>query len=204
MASKPPAAAAAAAANTTPRKPGTPSEKTKPADAKGKGATDKKGKDAGDKAGEGEQAAPEPTSGSGKFHYQNGATYEGDWILEALPANESAAPAAPAVEKANGRRFRHGRGTFVDGTYSYTGEWDHDQMHGKGMFAYASGAIYDGEWVRNRYQGKGAFRWKDGRSYTGDWVENKMHGSGTYVGKDGHSWTGQFFNGSGPGLTCHV
>lgn len=55
MASKPPAAAAGAAANTTPRKPGTPADKPKAADAKGKGATDKKGKDAGDKAGEGEQ-----------------------------------------------------------------------------------------------------------------------------------------------------
>lgn len=46
MASQPAAAA-------PPKKPGTPGEKTKPADAKGK---DKKGKDAGDKAGEAEPA----------------------------------------------------------------------------------------------------------------------------------------------------
>lgn len=38
----------------------------------------------------------------------------------------------------------------------------------------------------------------------GDWVENKMHGSGTITTTDQHKWSGQFYNGAGPGLTCHV
>lgn len=58
---------------------------------------------------------------------------EGDWILEASPASEAATPAASAAEsKPNGKRFRHGKGTFADGSFSYVGEWDHDLMHGKG------------------------------------------------------------------------
>ena len=36
----------------------------------------------------------------------------------------------------------------------------------------------------------------------GLWEHNRMHGQGTYTDAEGHQWSGQFFNGSGPGLTC--
>jgi hypothetical protein len=52
------------------------------------------------------------------------------------PEGASAAPPVsdgkPEVKPSGSRRFRHGKGTFVDGSYSYSGEWDHDLMHGKG------------------------------------------------------------------------
>lgn len=36
----------------------------------------------------------------------------------------------------------------------------------------------------------------------GLWEHNRMHGDGIYTDAQGHQWSGQFFNGSGPGLTC--
>lgn len=36
----------------------------------------------------------------------------------------------------------------------------------------------------------------------GLWEHNRMHGQGIYTDAEGHQWSGQFFNGSGPGLTC--
>lgn len=38
----------------------------------------------------------------------------------------------------------------------------------------------------------------------GEWVDNRMHGLGVYTDVEGHKWEGQFFNGSGPGLTCQL
>jgi hypothetical protein len=36
----------------------------------------------------------------------------------------------------------------------------------------------------------------------GDFVANVMHGQGCLTDAEGHQWRGQFYNGSGPGLTC--
>lgn len=95
-------------------------------------------------------------------------------------------------------------GKYQEGDYSYEGEWDNDEMHGQGKFVYASGAVYEGGWSHNKYHGKGKYTWPDGRTYEGEWQENKMHGHGVYTDIDGRKWEGQFFNGSGPGLTCQL
>lgn len=97
--------------------------------------------------------APEPVLGSGKFYYPDGATYEGGWLLvpepesaeeeaeaEASAPAEDAAPGAeetpeekePEAEKEDeqpaepkGTYYRHGRGKYAEGDYSYDGEWEH-------------------------------------------------------------------------------
>lgn len=51
---------------------------------------------------------------------------------------------------------------------------------------------------------QGTYAWPDGRRYEGQWEENRMHGLGVYRDARGHKWEGQFFNGSGPGLTCQL
>ena len=56
-------------------------------------------------------------------------------------------------------------GTYTDGTYSYTGEWVLDKMHGSGKFSFASGASYEGQWDSGIYHGSGTFSWPDGRRY---------------------------------------
>eukprot|EP00899_Mesostigma_viride_P006223 jgi/Mesvir1/15601/Mv03210-RA.1 len=163
-----------------------------------------------------------PTAGTGKFYFGEEATYEGDWELRRDP-NEPPPPPepeedpkakkkpakkgdpaeeAPPPPPAKMIRIRHGRGTYVEGKYSYQGEWFEDKMHGQGTFKYESGAVYEGEWVEGKYHGRGKYSWPNGASYMGEWRDNTMHGQGTYTAPDGHQWVGKFFNGSGPGLTC--
>jgi hypothetical protein len=38
---------------------------------------------------------------------------------------------------------RHGVGTFVNGPERYEGDWESDQMHGKGAYQFASGCRYE-------------------------------------------------------------
>ena len=173
--------------------------------------------------GEPEEQAPEPTAGTGIFHYSATSTYDGEWISE--PAPEAASTEGAATDDDGGTpaegdpgegeddgegdgaaagparvRFRHGRGKLVTGDYTYEGDFERDEMHGSGVFTFASGVRYDGQWSHNAYEGRGTYVWADGTSYEGEWARGKMHGDGTYTDKDGHRWTGQFYNGQGPGL----
>ncbi|KAF1331174.1 Phosphatidylinositol-4-phosphate 5-kinase, partial [Globisporangium splendens] len=74
---------------------------------------------------------------------------------------------------------RHGVGTFVNGPEHYEGDWESDQMHGKGVYQFASGCRCEGEFVHNLFHGTGVYQWTDG----------------AYVDKDGVAWRGRFFNG---------
>lgn len=153
-----------------------------------------------------QEVAP-PTSGSGKFYYANGATYEGEWALPEPPQPEDGEEAAPAEgEEATDEvpkipPVRQGQGKYTHGEYVYEGEWSNDKMHGVGKFLYASGASYEGDWVDNVYSGKGKYTFPDGTVYEGDFADNTMHGEGVYTDAAGHRWAGTFYNGSGPGLT---
>ncbi|RLN50099.1 hypothetical protein BBJ28_00008245 [Nothophytophthora sp. Chile5] len=94
-----------------------------------------------------------------------------------------------------GRVVRQGHGAFVTGAESYEGGWDQDQMHGHGVYSFATGAKYDGDFQQSRFHGAGSYRWPDGAHYEGGWHCNRMHGSGNYVDKDGVEWRGRFVNG---------
>ena len=41
---------------------------------------------------------PPPVTGTGKFHFKNGATYEGEWMQAPAAPGEEPAPAAPPVK----------------------------------------------------------------------------------------------------------
>ncbi|KAI5059026.1 hypothetical protein GOP47_0025345 [Adiantum capillus-veneris] len=107
--------------------------------------------------------ASEPTRGTGKFYYKNGATYEGEWIFDA-----NVEPLMPTPQSQDSTTTPPPTGTFKC----------------------ASGALYEGQWKMGVYCGTGTYKWPDGRCYSGDWRDNKMHGNGVYVDKDGHKWTG--------------
>ncbi|KAK9829757.1 hypothetical protein WJX72_007698 [[Myrmecia] bisecta] len=145
-----------------------------------------------------------PVTGSGTFYFKNGATYEGEWKQSASTSTDGqeAKPDTAEAAEAAPERVRHGKGTYREGQYCYKGEWLDDKMHGTGKFTFASGAVFEGSWLNGEYQGRGCYSWPDGRKYEGEWQQCRMHGQGVYTDKDGHGWTGQFFNGSGPGLTC--
>lgn len=95
----------------------------------------------------------------------------------------------------DGKVVRHGVGTFVNGPESYEGQWENDQMHGRGVYHFATGARYEGEFQSNLFHGVGVYQWADGASYDGAWHASRMHGQGAYVDKDGVAWRGRFFNG---------
>ena len=50
-------------------------------------------------------------------------------------------PPPPPPEPA--KRFRHGRGIYREGDYSYEGDFVDDEILGKGRFIFASGAVYE-------------------------------------------------------------
>eukprot|EP00126_Sphaerothecum_destruens_P001161 Sdes_comp13356_c0_seq1m3155 len=47
----------------------------------------------------------------------------------------------------------------------YSGEWKHNQMHGRGIFEWADGSIYEGDFFENQINGTGIYRWTDGSFY---------------------------------------
>lgn len=104
-------------------------------------------------------------SGTGKFYYPSGATYEGEWKLlnpplppppedpkekKKKPAKDEPPPPPPEPPK----RVRHGRGVYREGDYMYDGEFFEDVITGYGTFRYASGSTYSGEWKTGKYHGK--------------------------------------------------
>eukprot|EP00644_Phytophthora_capsici_P009647 jgi/Phyca11/550056/estExt2_Genewise1Plus.C_PHYCAscaffold_350112 len=72
-----------------------------------------------------------------------------------------------------GKLVRQGHGSFWTGAEKYEGEWLRDQMHGKGVYSFATGANYDGEFQANNFHGVGSYRWTDGARYDGGWHFNR-------------------------------
>ncbi|EEY61791.1 uncharacterized protein PITG_13733 [Phytophthora infestans T30-4] len=126
-----------------------------------------------------EQAVDEndETVKTGTFSFSDGSKYKGEYCVS------------------GGKVARKGHGNFWTGAERYDGEWLHDQMHGRGVYSFATGAIYDGEFQNNQFHGVGSYRWGDGAHYEGGWYFNRMHGEGLYVDKDGVEWRGRFVNG---------
>lgn len=124
-----------------------------------------------------EEAPPEPIHGTGEFEMPDRSTYSGDFLDTA------------------GIKCRHGKGTFMMGSESYTGEWVNDAMTGAGEYIFGSGAIYRGNFRNNLFEGEGTYFFPNGSSYSGLWQNNKMHGVGTYTNADGLVTEGVFVNG---------
>ncbi|CAD8122781.1 unnamed protein product [Paramecium sonneborni] len=126
------------------------------------------------------------TEGTGRFEYQDGTVYEGQWKL---------------IE---GKKVKHGKGRIViasslstdnDLKEEYNGEFENDQMCGEGVYIYKSGAIYRGQFRDNRHNGIGFYQFPEGCTYEGEWVNHKMHGEGVFIDKEGNRWEGEFVEG---------
>eukprot|EP00962_Isochrysis_galbana_P022610 scaffold6762_cov146-Isochrysis_galbana.AAC.1 len=134
---------------------------------------------------EGGEEDVKPQEGTDAFLLSDGSKYDGEWIL------------------VNGVRQRHGHGLHIDGIVrgqSYQGEWQNDQMHGRGIFRYSSNAKYEGEFANNVYSGTGKYTFPDGAFYEGSFAQGQMHGSGSLTDAQGVVWEGNFYMGTGPGL----
>jgi hypothetical protein len=70
-----------------------------------------------------------------------------------------------------------------------------DCKNGKGIFIYASGAIYIGEFKDGEIHGIGALHYSDGSKYQGQWVNRYQEGRGTKTLPSGEKWTGNWKRG---------
>eukprot|EP01006_Ploeotia_vitrea_P034408 TRINITY_DN65748_c7_g1_i1.p1 TRINITY_DN65748_c7_g1~~TRINITY_DN65748_c7_g1_i1.p1 ORF type:complete len:534 (+),score=52.85 TRINITY_DN65748_c7_g1_i1:45-1646(+) len=89
--------------------------------------------------------------------------------------------------------MRHGTGTYVFSNpfFRYTGEYENNQRHGRGVLLLGDGSSYDGEFERGEIKGRGCKRWSDGSTYIGEFHMGEMHGYGLYVGTNGEKYEGE-------------
>lgn len=94
-----------------------------------------------------------------------------------------------------GKREGFGVVAFKGSGNRYRGEWKNDQMHGRGVYTFASGKTYTGDLVQNKFTGKGVMRWPDGTEVAGEFKEDEADGAATKTWADGTSYRGGWKNG---------
>lgn len=112
--------------------------------------------------------------GKGKYIYNNGYIYEGDFV--------------------GGNRSGLGILTSPNGDF-YEGMWANDQFNGQGTYKWADGSKYTGEWKNGVQDGYGIFFYTNGDKYTGYFRNNKFNGKGKYTWADGSSQEGTYVDG---------
>jgi hypothetical protein len=111
--------------------------------------------------------------GKGKFIWNNGEVYEGDWK--------------------DGKK--HGQGIWRSPKGdSYEGEWEKGRQHGKGVHKHKS-STYTGEFMRSLKHGRGEESFSNGDNYKGLYELGKPHGKGRYDWNDGSYYEGDFRQG---------
>jgi uncharacterized protein (TIGR02145 family) len=161
------------------------------------------------------QARDGKPNGKGKFTFNSGETYEGDFVDNAF----------------------NGIGKYIqpNGT-TYVGEWKNGKQNGKGKVNYSNGMVYEGDFENGNLNGEGKLvdskgniskgHWEtgklvspkqnipsninepkniqtnqnqkrildDGSIYEGELVNGIMEGKGKYLFKDGTLYVGDFKN----------
>jgi len=85
--------------------------------------------------------------GNNTFAFSDGSEYIGEWL------------------EVDGVKLRCGTGIFKYGPEEYNGNWQNDHMCGKGVYKFASGAVYEGNFIGNLFDGYGEYRFPDGAVY---------------------------------------
>ena len=74
---------------------------------------------------------------------------------------------------------RHGYGTYIwkdekfKGT-KYIGNWQQNQMHGKGTMFFGNGDRYVGEFMYDKFDGEGTYYYSNGTKIEGMWFDGKF------------------------------
>ena len=104
-------------------------------------------------------------NGFGKKNYDNGSSYEGNFV--------------------NGNK--EGNGTFTS-KYGmvYTGKFAKDLPNGRGKAKYENEDMYDGDWVDGKIEGQGTLTYKNGNYYIGAFKNDKQNGYGKEYDKAGN------------------
>jgi len=112
--------------------------------------------------------------GIGRFIYDNGDDYEGEWKDDR----------------------KHGRGVYkLSNGDVYEGDFLDGFRCGKGIYKYSTGAIYSGEFQSNKMHGHGTYIYNSGVKYVGNFTCDKMDGEGTLHFMNGTSFQGLWSNG---------
>lgn len=131
---------------------------------------------------------------TGVFKLRNGKPVYGTYVngkMEGKLSWDDGAKTYYGYHKA-GQRAGFGVIAFAGSGNRYRGEWKADQMHGKGVYAFASGKTYTGDLVQNKFTGQGVMRWPDGTEIAGGFKNDEAHGIATKTWADGSSYRGQW------------
>lgn len=137
-------------------------------------------------------------SGKGSITWQNGDSYEGDFLADKLSGYGVYTFKSGDVyegEFLDGKKHGRGKYTSFDGSY-YDGEFENDLRHGKGKLVTGDGGVYEGEFASGVKSGKGVYSYPNGDSYEGGFAGDLRHGAGKYVWANGETYTGEFANGN--------
>ena len=141
---------------------------------------------------EGEVNSKEEHHGRGKFVYNSGDKYIGEYRNNKMCGRGIYYFSDCTIydgEWLDNKKHGHGKMTYPDGGY-YEGEWLDDLMHGKGKFYSPGGVVYDGAFEKGKkLYGKEIYSWG---YYEGEFKDNKWHGNGKVIHNDGSYFTGTF------------
>jgi len=107
-------------------------------------------------------------NGEGMLTITNGWSFKGNWKSDGLSDAEV---------------------SFKGETF-YRGEIQNWQLHGKGVYTYATGNVYDGLFAEGKRKGNGTMKYADGSVYQGDWKGDLKEGYGLLRSADGDVFRG--------------
>jgi len=138
--------------------------------------------------------------GKGRFVYDNGDVYSGEWFAGRYHGHGEYVFSA-AKERKEGYRYegewqdgkKQGYGWIVYNSNSqlqekevqaeeYEGHWLEDQKHDSaGRYVFLDGSSYYGNFQYDQMTGYGRLTYPTGVLYEGEWLEGKMHGQGKLI-----------------------
>lgn len=136
--------------------------------------------------GKQELRIPQQGAGSNERIYHGQKIYHGQW-------------------KGN---VKHGKGTLEvkggDHSYTYSGDFVDDMMHGFGILKWPDGREYRGQFSEDKFDGDAIFVWADGRRYVGQYGNDEKNGSGNLTWPDGRKYEGNWKDGKRDGKGVYV
>ncbi|NJC26492.1 caspase family protein [Neolewinella antarctica] len=133
-------------------------------------------------------------NGNGKFQYNDGAYYDGDFRKTTFHGEgllRYADGGLFAGNWADGLQHGKGRMTQGDGT-EYFGYFHRGQRQGKGTITFPDGNRIVGNWLANQVTGAGEFHFANGDFYRGQIVDAQLQGQGTMDYNNGDRYTGHW------------
>lgn len=90
----------------------------------------------------------------------------------------------------------YGSITFLKEGHKYEGQFDNNELNGKGIFYWKNGDVYEGDVRNGKMNGIGKYTYANGEVYVGSYIDGVKQGSGTALSKSGMTYKGNFIGGS--------